>query len=179
MLGLVYAYKHPNSLKRLIVGGASATNDYMEHKDSIYSYKNPLNKRLQKIFSILNSNESTREERVQAGREWTEMALYDPSRFDDYFSEPSSGKVVQKRLDHYSYNELPKYDIREAISKIATLTIVFCGKHDSQCPFVYSEEIHHLVPNSKFYVFEKSNHTPYLEEKEQFNEMVKDFVNLV
>jgi proline iminopeptidase len=179
MLGLVYAYKHPNSLKRLIVGGASATNDYMEHKDSIYSYKNPLNKRLQKIFSILNSNESTREERVQAGREWTEMALYDPSRFDDYFSEPSSGKVVQKRLDHYSYNELPKYDIREAISKIATPTIVFCGKHDSQCPFVYSEEIHHLVPNSKFYVFEKSNHTPYLEEKEQFNEMVKDFVNLV
>jgi proline iminopeptidase len=179
MLGLVYAYKHPNFLKRLIVGGASATNDYMEHKDSIYSYKNPVNKRLQEILSILNSNESTREERVQAGKEWTEMSLYDPKRFDKYFSKPSSGKVVQKRLDYYSFNELPNYDIRENISKIKTPTIVFCGRYDSQCPFVYSEEIHHLVTNSKFYIFEKSNHTPYLEEKEKFNEMVMDFVDLI
>jgi proline iminopeptidase len=179
MLGLVYASKHPNSLNRLIVGGAAATNDYMEHKDSIYSYKNPVNKRLKEIFSVLNSSDSTREERIQAGREWTEMSLYDPSRFDEYFSRPSSGKVIQKRLDYYSYKELPNYDIREDISKIETPTIVFCGKYDSQCPFVYSEEIHNLVPNSKFYVFEKSNHTPYLEEKEKFREMVKDFINLV
>jgi proline iminopeptidase len=179
MLGLVYASKYPNSLKRLMVGGASATNDYMEHKDSIYSYKNPLNKRLQEIFTVFNSNESTREERVLAGREWTEMSLYDPSRYDEYFSKPSSGKVIQKRLDYYSYNELPTYDIRKDISKIKTPTIVFCGTCDSQCPFVYSEEIHHLVPNSKFYTFEKSNHIPHLEEKEKFNELVKDFIKLV
>jgi proline iminopeptidase len=178
MLGLVYACKHPNSLKRLIVGGASATNDYMEHKDSIYSYKNPVNKRLKEVFSILKSNESTRDERVQAGREWTEMSLYDPSRFDEYFSKPSSGKVVQKRLDYYSYNELPTYDISEDISEIRTPTIVFCGRYDSQCPFVYSNEIHRLIPDSKFYIFEKSNHIPYLEEIEKFNEMVNDFVKL-
>ncbi|WP_456273311.1 alpha/beta fold hydrolase [Bacillus sp. AK031] len=178
MLGLVYASKYPNSLVRLMVGGASATNDYMEHKNSIYSYKNPVNKRLQEIFSILKSNESTREQRVQAGREWTEMSLYEPSRFDEYFSKPSSGKVIQKRLDYYSYNELPNYDIREDITKIKIPTIVFCGLHDSQCPIVYSEEIHQLISNSKFYTFEKSNHTPYLEEKEKFNEMVKDFIEL-
>lgn len=46
-------------------------------------------------------------------------------------------------------------------------------------PIVYSEEIHQLVPNSKFYVFEESNHTPYLEGNEKFNEMVKDYINLV
>lgn len=179
MLGLVYASNHPNSLKRLIVGGASATNDYMEHKDSIYSYKNPVNERLKEIFSILNYTESTKEERVKAGREWTEMSLYDPSKFDEYFSKLSSGRVVNKRLDYYSYKELPTYDIRDNISKIKTPTIVFCGSYDSQCPFVYSEEIHHLVPNSKFYVFEKRNHIPYLEEKEKFYEMVQEYINLV
>ena len=179
MLGLVYASNYQKSLKRLIVGGASATNEYMEHKDSIYSYKNPVNKRLKVIFSILNSNESTREERVQAGREWTEMSLYKPVRFDEYFAIPSSGQVVQNRLDYYSYIELPTFDIREAIAKIKIPTIVFCGRFDSQCPIVYSEEIHQLVPNSKFYVFEESNHTPYLEEYEKFNEMVKYYINLV
>lgn len=57
--------------------------------------------------------------------------------------------------------------------------IVFSGRYDTQCPFIYSEEIHHLVQNSKFYVFEKSNHTPYLEEKDIYNEMVKDYINLI
>jgi proline iminopeptidase len=179
MLGLVYAAHHPDSLRRLIVGGASATNEYMEHEESIYSDKNPLNNRLKEVISILKSQGSTKEERVQAGREWTKMSLNDPSRFDDYFSKPSSGKVVQKRLDYYSYTELPTYDIREDISRIKTPTIIFCGRYDAQCPFVYSEEIFHLVPNSAFYIFEDSNHSPHLEEKEKFSRMVKDFHCLV
>ncbi|MGM0864168.1 MAG: alpha/beta fold hydrolase [Bacillota bacterium] len=179
MLGLVYAANHPDSLKRLIVGGASATNEYMEHQESIYSDSNPLNNRLKEVFSILKSHDVTKEEQVQAVREWTEMSLHDPSRFDEYFSKPSSGKVVQKRLDYYSYTELPTYDIREDISRIKTPTIVFCGRYDSQCPFVYSEEIFNLVPNSTFYIFENSNHSPHIEEKEKFSGMVKDSFHLV
>ncbi len=178
MLGLVYAADHPDSLNRLIVGGASATNEYVKDQNSIYSDKNPLNNRLKEVFSILKSYDATKEERVQAGRKWTEMSLNDPGRYDEYFSKPSSGKVVQKRLDYYSYTELPTYDIREDISRIKTPTIVFCGRNDSQCPFVYSEEVFHLVPNSTFYIYENSNHSPHLEEVEKFRGMVKDFNHL-
>jgi proline iminopeptidase len=174
MLGLVYAAQYPGSLRSLIVGGASATNLYMEHKDSIYSAENPANKRLKEILSVLKSSDSTREARIQAGREWTEMSLFDSGRFDEYFSKPSSGKVVQQRLDYFSYKELPSFDIRQDISKIETPTIVYCGRHDSQCPFVFSEEIHNLITNSKLYVYEKSNHSPFLEEKEGFKEMIKN-----
>ncbi|MFI8685774.1 alpha/beta fold hydrolase [Rossellomorea sp. NPDC077527] len=179
MLGLVYAANHPNSLERLIVGGASATNAYMEHQESIYCDQNPGNNRLKELICMMKSQDSTKEERVQAGREWTEMSLYDPERFDEYFSKPSSGRVVQKRLDYYSNTELPTYDIRESISDITTPTIIFCGRYDSQCPFVYSEEIFDLLPNSSFYIFENSNHSPHLEEREKFSEMVKDFNQLV
>lgn len=175
MLGLVYAATSPNSLNKLLVGGATATNNYMEHKDSIYSKKNILNRRLKEILSILNSSESTKEERNKASREWTEMSLYDPSKFDEYFSKPSSGKVVQVRLDYYSYHELPNYDIREVISKIKIPTVVFCGKFDAQCPIVYSEEIRSLIPNAKLYIFEQSNHNPFLEEEEKFMGMVNEF----
>lgn len=31
----------------------------------------------------------------QAGREWTEMPLYKPDKFDEYFSMPSSGKLFK------------------------------------------------------------------------------------
>lgn len=179
MLGLVYAADYPDSLNRLIVGGASATNEYVNDQESIYCDENPHNDRLKEVFSILQSDDATKEERVHAGREWTKMSLNDPGRYDEYFSKPSSGKVVQKRLEYYALNELPTYDIREDISNIKTPTIVFCGKHDSQCPFVYSEEIFNLVPNSTFYIFENSNHSPHVEEQEKFSEMVKDFSCLV
>jgi proline iminopeptidase len=75
--------------------------------------------------------------------------------------------------------ELPHYDIRNKLNQIATPTIVYCGRHDSQCPLPYSEEIHKLVPDSRFYIYENSNHTPYLEEKEKFDEMINSFVKLV
>ncbi|ERN54088.1 alpha/beta hydrolase [Alkalihalophilus marmarensis] len=179
MLGLVYAAQHSNSLKRLIVGGATATKTYIEHKDSMYSYKHPLNKRIRELLLIIKSSDSTKKERMQAGREWTEMSLYEPSRYDEFFSKPSSGKVVQKRIDYYINNELPTYDIRETLTHIKAPTIIFCGKYDSQCPLIYSEEIHNLLPNSKLVVFEESNHFPHLEEKERFREMVKDFRDLV
>ncbi|MBW3111666.1 alpha/beta hydrolase [Bacillus sp. MCCB 382] len=179
MLGLHYAADHPDSVKRLIVGGASATNEYTEHQDSIYCDKNPDNDRLKEVVSVLYSEEATKEERRQAGKTWTEMSLHDPERYDEYFAKPSSGKVVQKRLDYYSKTELPTYDIRGTISDITTPTIIFCGRHDAQCPFVFSEEIFHLVPNSTFYIFENSNHSPHIEEQEKFNDMVKDFSCLV
>lgn len=100
MLGLVYAIMYPQSLTKLLVGGATATHRYMEHEGSMYSRKSPLNKRLKEIFETMESYVSTIEERRVASREWTEMSLYDPDRWDEYFSKPSSGKVVQRRLDY-------------------------------------------------------------------------------
>jgi proline iminopeptidase len=106
------------------------------------------------------------------------MSLYNPEKFDEYFSRPSSGKVVQNRLDYYSFVELPKYDIREKIKYIDIPSIIYCGKFDSQCPLDYSKEINTLIPTSKLYIFDRSNHSPFLEEKESFCEMVKEFYEL-
>ncbi|WP_342772011.1 alpha/beta fold hydrolase [Neobacillus piezotolerans] len=178
MLGLVYASSFPDSLTKVMVGGASASRGYMEHSGSIYCGNNPLNPRLKELLSTLKSAESSREERMNAGREWTEMSLYNPGKFEEYFSKPSSGKVVPNRLDYYSYTELPAYDSRERIRQIRIPAIVFCGEHDSQCPVDFSKEIAELIPNSKLYIFQKSNHAPFLEEREEFQNMVGDFSKL-
>ncbi|WP_053364819.1 alpha/beta fold hydrolase [Bacillus sp. FJAT-27245] len=178
MLGLVYAFLFPHSLTKVMIGGASATNGYMEHSGSIYCGNNPLNPRLKELLSILKSAEPSREEKMKAGREWTEMSLNDPGKFEKYFSKPSSGKVVQKRLDYFSYTELPAYDIREKIRQLRIPAIVYCGEHDSQCPVDFSKEIAELIPDSKLYIFQKSNHVPFLEESAEFQKMVGDFSKL-
>ena len=106
--------------------------------------------------------------------------LNDPGRYEEYFSTPSSGKVVQKRLEYYASNELPTYDIREDISRhtnpdnrflrnTSTLNVHLC----IQRKFLILYRIQH------FKFFENSNHSPHVEEQEKFSEMVKDFSCLV
>ncbi|QTC41521.1 alpha/beta fold hydrolase [Bacillus sp. V3] len=127
MLGLVYGLMYSNSLSRLMAGGASATNRYMEHEESMYSPNSPLNKQLKEIFAVLKSSSSTPEEKRTANKEWTNMSLYNVEKRDGYFKRPTSGKVVQKRLDYYSFNELPSFDIKKELSKIDVPTMEFRG----------------------------------------------------
>lgn len=103
---MVYVTSFPNTLSKLMVGGATATKKYMEHEGSMYSPSSSLNKRLKEIFSILKSPDTTIEERRSANREWTDMSLYNIEKKAEYFQRPSSGKVVHRRLDYFSFNDL-------------------------------------------------------------------------
>ncbi|RAV16671.1 alpha/beta fold hydrolase [Paenibacillus contaminans] len=177
MLGLIYAIRHGGSLNKLIAAGAAASNRYMESKHSMYCRDNPQNTRLREIFSILQSDDTSNELKGKAAREWTEMSLHHPERWDEYFSKPSSGRTVQKRLDYYN-KSLSSFDIRDSLPFIETPTLVLCGKYDAQCPLASSEEIHRLIPGSTLHVFEDSNHCPHLEEPETFIETIKAFFML-
>lgn len=175
MLGLVYAMSHSESLINLTVVGAAASSEYMSSPGSIYCRDNPKNPRLREIFSILRSSESSSEEKALASREWVEMSLHHPEKWDEYFAKPSSGRVVQKRLDYYN-RHLSQYDIRKDLHLIDTPTLVMCGKHDTQCPVNFTEEIHQWILQSEIYIFKESNHSPHTEEPIQFNEVVRHFI---
>ncbi|MGE6378412.1 alpha/beta fold hydrolase [Peribacillus muralis] len=176
MLGLIYATCFPDSLSKMMVGGATATNKYMEHEGSMYSPSSPLNKKWKEIFYIMESSQHTTEKKRAANREWTDMSLYNKRKRDGYFQKPSSGRVVQRRLNYFSFYDLPNFDIRDELTRVSIPAIVYCGRHDAQCPFTFSEDIDARLKNSKLYIFEESNHFPYLEEKEGFMTMVTDFM---
>jgi proline iminopeptidase len=178
MLGLVYASIYPQSLSRLMVGGAAASKRFTEHEGSMYCPNSPLNTRLREIFSVFKSKDASVEEKRQASREWTNMSIYHLEKRDEYFQKPSSGRVVQERLDYFSFHDLPTFDILHKLTQVRIPSIVYCGRHDAQCPLVFSKEISAALPNSTLYIYEDSNHIPYLEEKEKFIEMVSDFKGL-
>ncbi|MFD1928781.1 alpha/beta fold hydrolase [Sporosarcina siberiensis] len=172
MLGLVYAIQAPDSLRRIVIGGAAASKAYMQHPGSIYCTDNPNNGRLREILSSLNNPATPVEKKKSLNREWTEMSIYRPEKYDQYFNKPNSGSVVPERLDYYSYTELPNYDITAQLPQITIPTTVYCGLHDAQCPHVFSEEIANAIPNAKLFTFNDSNHSPFVEEAEKFVEMV-------
>lgn len=179
MLGLVYGIHFSESLKALVIGGAAASNEYMNSPNSMYSKRNPHNERVLEILNLLKDPTTAPNKKKEIGKQWTQMSLYRPERFDQYFAKPSSGKVVPKRLDYYSYKELPTYDVRDKLDDIKASTFIYCGKHDSQCPVIFSEEIHRLIPQSKMQIFESSNHSPFLEEAGLFEEKVYEFLRSI
>ncbi len=182
MLGLVYAIQAQDSLTKINICGAAASKEYMHHPGSIYCKENPNNERLREIIRTINNPTTPVEEKRPLSREWTEMSLYRPVNYEQYFNKPNSGSTVPERLDYYSYIELPNYDLTEQLSSISIPTTVYCGLHDAQCPHVFSEQIANELQNAELITFNESNHLPFTEEPEKFAgmiaEQVKEFVRL-
>ncbi|MFJ5765385.1 alpha/beta fold hydrolase [Lysinibacillus sp. NPDC093210] len=173
MLGLIYAIANPNSLQKIIVGGLSASSKYMSHPDSIYCKSNPNNSRLLEILNLLKDPSKTLEERRALNKEWNQMSIYKKEDYDNIMSRPNSGKAVNKRLDYFISTELKNYDITDSLKEIEIPSFIYCGRFDTQCPLVFSEEIARAINNSSLTIFDKSSHNPFVEEEDAFNNFVQ------
>ena len=111
MLALKYAILHPLNLEFIVAGGLCASSDYMRHPGSIYCKENPNNKRILEILAMLKDPDSTVEQRQAGSKEWALMSLYKEQSVENMVSRPTSGKTVSKRLDYFSYEELPTFDL--------------------------------------------------------------------
>lgn len=177
MLALKYAIISPHSLIHIVAGGLCASSDYMHHPDSIYCTDNLNNQRIREILALLGNPESTLEERRAAGKEWSLMSLHHEESYDRMISRPNSGKTVSKRLDYFSYEELPTYDLRPELPHVTTTAYIYCGLHDAQCPHKFSAEAAELMPNATLQTFKDSNHFPSIEEEEAFVQFIAGIFN--
>lgn len=166
-LALKYAVMYPEALTKIIAGGLCATGEYMNHPDSIYSKKNPNNKRMLEIFEQLRAPEATREERRTLSKEWIMMSLYNKDAYYDMLTRKESGRTLMSKIDYFT-DELKDYDVREELKHTPVRAYIYCGRHDTQCPHVFSQEAADLMPNGTLKTFEYSNHMPDIEEEEKF-----------
>jgi proline iminopeptidase len=73
----------------------------------------------------------------------------------------------------------PNYDIKSQLHKISCPTIVTVGRDDWITPVESSRTIADLIPNARLVVFEKSGHSPQIEEAELWRQTVRDFLREV
>lgn len=98
-------------------------------------------------------------------------------------------KAVEPRVEatHYRYEthnfafavNQPAYDIKARLQEITCPTLVTVGRHDWITPVASSETIARLVPNSRLVVFEKSGHSPQVEEAGLWRQVVREFLREV
>ena len=174
-LGLMYAARYPASIRKLAVVGAAASRDFMARAED-------------------NARRRATAEQSAAYR-----ALWDGSLADDasfkrafdtirplYFFDPSRAvennavradiryRLAVRRfiIDH----EYASYDCRDELPRIACPTLVAVGRHDWICPVDQSEEIARLVPGAELAVFERSGHSPQMEERAAFTRRLAAFL---
>lgn len=172
MLALKYGINFHLSLTKLIVGGAAASYEYDQDPNCIYCTENPNYKRIIEIMDRLNLKETTIEERRSLSYEWLLMSFYKEEKLKQLLKQPNSGKTIGERLQYFRKYEYPTYDVRDALKFVNIPSYIYVGKYDSQCPLKFSEEIASLIPKARFTIFEESNHYPFFEEAEGFEEFV-------
>lgn len=178
MLGLKYAIDASGSLTNLIVGGLSASTDYLKNPDSIYCQENPHNERIREIFSLLADPNQSFESRQQLNQEWTMLSLHNKEAYELMKARPNSGKVHSARLDYFSKVECLNYDLRPFLPQITVPTYIYAGRHDVQCPHMYGIEATQPIPSAKFETFENSNHFPFVEEELKFQQFVHQYAEV-
>jgi pimeloyl-ACP methyl ester carboxylesterase len=66
-------------------------------------------------------------------------------------------------------------DYRETLSKMSIPTLLCYGRGDT-VPVAAGEYMRDRMPNARLVVFEESNHCPFLEEPDRFNQVVDDWI---
>lgn len=73
---------------------------------------------------------------------------------------------------------LKTFDCTDQLKEITCPTLYTCGRFDEATPestIFFSD----ITPNSRFHVFENSAHMPYIEEPEEYMNIIGDFLNSI
>ncbi|MEZ7171052.1 alpha/beta fold hydrolase [Sporosarcina sp. OR05] len=173
MLALKYAVNYPDSLTKIIAGGAAASIAYSADPGSIYCRENPHFQRIIEIMNKLDTPDVPLEERQAISREWNLMSFYSEEKMEAAYKKPNSGKTVGDRLTYFRTVDCKTFDLREQLPSVQLPAFIYSGLHDAQCPHKFGMEIAKLLPNARFMSFERSNHYPFLEEEEEFERFVE------
>ena len=65
----------------------------------------------------------------------------------------------------------------ERLDQVKVSTLITAGRHDVQTPIECALELTTGIPNNRFVIFENSGHSPFVEEKEKYLEVVGTFLD--
>ncbi|TGB04415.1 alpha/beta fold hydrolase [Halobacillus salinus] len=171
MLGVVYGVHFSDRIRELILVSGAA-REYMSDTDAcIYHPNHPSFHTMQAYLETLKRKDLTHKERMSIKQARTKLSLYRPERYDEYFDQKIEKQVSAGRLSYFS-RELHIFDVTRKLEQVACRTLVIGGRHDVQCPPLFSIEMAQSIPAAELELFEESNHYPFIEEKEKFQKVL-------
>lgn len=109
----------------------------------------------------------------------TENTFYDPAmatkeQVDEVFEIVNNrAKVI--RLVSMAKSAL-RHNLRNDVPNMSLPVCLIWGKEDTITPSFVGEEFYKLLPQAELYIIEKCGHAPMMEQPEQFNRILEDFL---
>ena len=75
-----------------------------------------------------------------------------------------------------SYLRKKNVDYKNRLSELRMPVLICVGEFDPQTPVIMSEELHEGIRDSELVIFNKSGHSPFIEEEEHFTLVIKEFL---
>jgi proline iminopeptidase len=175
-IAMEYAVRHPDRVQAMILRDTSADGSNLE-----LAFENARSQDRVEInwdnFNRYWSGTIYDDEDLKA--RWAEIIpLYDY----EYDPARTAERVEAGFYRHESHNwcfqhNWPTYDVKPDLPKLPFPTLVTVGRRDWVTPVSCSETIANLIPNAKLVVFEKSGHSPQIEEADLFLQVLREFLD--
>ena len=110
---------------------------------------------------------------------WSEMiGLYDHNFDPARSAEAVEGGQYRHEAHNWCFqHNWGAYDLKDRLGTIKVPVLVTVGRHDWVTPVSCSETIAELIPSSELVIFEQSGHSPHKEERERFQEVLREFMH--
>jgi proline iminopeptidase len=174
-MAMEYAIRYPDRVRALVLRDTSPDNSHEERAlaNALASSRVRVDReKLDRIFAgTVRDDDDLRDC-------WREiLPLYD----FEYDPAAVERKVEETPYRYQAHNyafsvNIPNYDLKPALPGISCPTLITVGRTDWITPVECSETIAGLIPDSRLVVFEKSGHSPQIEEAEAWTNVVRAFL---
>jgi proline iminopeptidase len=175
-IAMEYAIRHPARLSALVLRDTSPDHDNEEAAQRNAENSTRVRVDRDKLRRI---NEGRVRDNADLEDCWREiLPLYD-HHYDPAKVEERVATTPYRYETHnfaFAHNQ-PNYDIKAQLPGITCPTLITVGRDDWITPVASSETIASLIPNAKLVVFEKSGHSPQIEERELWLQVVREFLH--
>jgi proline iminopeptidase len=174
-VSMEYAIAHPDRVRALVLRDTAASNEFEERarQNALASSRVQLD---MELYERMMRGRCRDDADLEAG--WRMIVpLYDHELTPEKVEARLRGTVYHHESHNWAFaRNMPRYDIRDRLPSITAPALVTVGRDDWITPVPASEEIARLIPGARLVVFERSGHSPQLEEPEKFQRTVREFL---
>lgn len=177
-MAMEYAIRYPDRVEAIVLRDTAADHSHAETSRNNALASDRAEVDMEKFDRIDEGRVRDNDDLKDCWREI--LPLYD---FDyDPAAVDAKVEATPYRYEAHNYafsKNLPDWDIKPQLKNVKIPTLITVGRADWITPVAASETIARLIEGSELVVFEKSGHSPQIEEAESWTRTVREFLNRV
>jgi proline iminopeptidase len=174
-MSMEYAIRYPDRVRAMVLRDTSADhgNAHLARENAMNSTRVTID---MEIFDRIDSGRVRDNDDLRLCWEHI-LPLYDFEYDPAKVAEKVTATPYRYEAHNYAFSvNLPSYDLKPLLPTVTAPTLITVGRVDWITPVACSETIAGLIPDSRLVVFEKSGHSPQVEEAESWTKTVRAFL---